>query len=297
MKRKTSLFLLSLTLVLSMLLSGCGQSQTGAPPSESDDAANPPVVDTVTPPDESETPENSQPVISDAPEDGADTGEDEPGEETAAPSENAPEETVPPPEESASEQKPVQTQEQVPASKPDTTSAPPPAPVTQEPVSAPETPSEEETPPVEETEPVDPPASNTTLSGTTLTLRFGGGEEFTINMYDNDTANKIAEYVGTAAWQLPIYHYDDYDGWESFQYYDIPSRYDIPDGSQSVTSQKAGAVYYSHPNRIILFYQDANISSEYTPVGYIDFSQDLVDAVENNPVVEGWSNKLVFIQP
>ena len=297
MKRKTSLFLLSLTLVLSMLLSGCGQSQTGTPPSDSDDAADPPVVDTVTPPDESETPEDSQPVISDAPADGADPSEDEPGEETAAPSENAPEETVPPPEESASEQKPAQTQEQVPASKPDTTPAPPPAPVTQEPVSAPETPSEEETPPVEETEPVDPPASNTTLSGTTLTLRFGGGEEFTINMYDNDTANKIAEYVGTAAWQLPIYHYDDYDGWESFQYYDIPSRYDIPDGSQSVTSQKAGAVYYSHPNRIILFYQDANISTEYTPVGYIDFSQDLVDAVENNPVVEGWGNKLIFIQP
>ena len=148
---------------------------------------------------------------------------------------------------------------------------------------------------MEETEPVAPPASNTTLSGTTLTLRFGGGEEFTINMYDNDTANKIAEYVGTAAWQLPIYHYDDYDGWESFQYYDIPSRYDIPDGSQSVTSQKAGAVYYSHPNRIILFYQDANISSEYTPVGYIDFSQDLIDAVENNPVVEGWGNKIVQI--
>ena len=291
MKRKTSLFLLSMTLVLSMLLSGCGQSQTGAPPSESDDAANPPVVDTVTPPDESETPEDSQPVISDAPEDGADPSEDEPSEETSAPSENAPEETAPPPEESAPEQEPAQTPEQAPASEPDTTPAPPPAPVTQEPVSTPETAS------AEETEPVDPPASNTTLSGTTLTLRFGGGEEFTINMYDNDTANKIAEYVGTAAWQLPIYHYDDYDGWESFQYYDIPSRYDIPDGSQSVTSQKAGAVYYSHPNRIILFYQDASISSEYTPVGYIDFSQDLADAVENNPVVEGWSNKLVFIQP
>jgi hypothetical protein len=290
MKRKTSLFLLSLTLVLSMLLSGCGQSQTSAPPSESDDAANPPVVDTVTPPDESETPEDSQPVISDAPEDGADTGEEKADEETSAPSENAP-----PPDGFAPEQKPAQTQEQATASKPDTTPAPPPAAVTQEPVSTPETPSEEERPPVEETKPVDPPASNTTLSGTTLTLRFGGGEEFTINMYDNDTANKIAEYVGTAAWQLPIYHYDDYDGWESYQYYDIPSRYEIPDGSQSVTSQKAGAVYYSHPNRIILFYQDASISSEYTPVGYIDFSQDLIDAVENNPVVEGWGNKIVQI--
>ena len=109
-------------------------------------------------------------------------------------------------------------------------------------------------------------------------------------------SNKIAEYVGTASWQLPIYHFDDYDGWESFQYYDIPSRYDIPDGSESVTSEKAGTVYYSHPNRIILFYQDAEISTEYTPVGYIDFSQDLVDAVENNPVVQGWGNKLVFIQ-
>lgn len=291
MKRKTSLFLLSLTLVLSILLSGCGQSPTSARPSESDDAADTPVVDTVTPPDESETPKDSQPVITDAPEDGADTGKDEPGEETSAPSENAPEETALLPEESAPEQEPAQTLEQAPASEPDTAPEPPPAPAAQEPDTAPET-----LPPTE-TEPIGTTASNTTLSGTTLTLQFGGGESFTINMYDNDTANKIAEYVGTAAWQLPIYHYDDYDGWESFQYYDIPSRYDIPDGSQSVTSEKAGTVYYSHPNRIILFYQDANISTEYTPVGYIDFSQDLVDAVENNPVVEGWGNKLIFIQP
>lgn len=151
--------------------------------------------------------------------------------------------------------------------------------------------------PETEPEPAESSTSGTTLSGTDLTLRFGGGESFTIHMYDNPTANKIAEYVGTAAWQLPIYHFDDYDGWENFQYYDIPRRYDIPDGSQSVSSEKAGAVYYSHPNRIILFYQDANISTEYTPVGYIDFSQDLVDAVENNPVVQGWGNKLVFIQP
>ena len=131
-----------------------------------------------------------------------------------------------------------------------------------------------------------------------LTVRFGdNGAPFTMELENNDTAAAIARHVGSADWRLPIYHYDDYEGWESFQYYDIPSRYDIPDGSQSVTSQKAGAVYYSHPNRIILFYQDANISTEYTPVGYIDFSQDLVDAVENNPVVEGWGNKLIFIQP
>lgn len=142
-----------------------------------------------------------------------------------------------------------------------------------------------------------PAASGEDGGAATLTVRFGSSAPFAMYLEDNDTAAAIARHVGTADWRLPIYHYDDYEGWESFQYYDIPRRYDIPDGSQSVSSEKAGAVYYSHPNRIILFYQDANISTEYTPVGYIDFSQDLVGAVENNPVVQGWGNKLVFIQP
>ena len=99
----------------------------------------------------------------------------------------------------------------------------------------------------------------------------------------------------TAAWQLPIYHYDDYDHWEVMQFYDIPSRYDIPDNAQQVTSEKAGTVYYSEPNRIVLFYQDAEVSGAYTPVGYIDYSEAFVEAVVNNPVVPGWSNKLVHI--
>lgn len=291
MKRKTFFALLSLALVLSMLLSGCGQAQMSVPPSENDNVVNTPTADTVTPDDEQEAPEFSQPVIKDESAEGANRGESETDEETSSPNENVSVESTPAPEESASEQETTQVPEQTPVPEP--TPAPTPAPVTPEP--PPE--STPEPAPEPEPEPIETAGSDTTLSGTTLTLRFGGGESFTINMYDNDTANKIAEYVGTAAWQLPIYHYDDYTGWESFQYYDIPSRYDIPDGSRTVTSEKAGAVYYSHPNRIILFYQDANISNEYTPVGYIDFSQDLVDAVENNPVVEGWSNKLIFIQP
>lgn len=300
MKNETSLFLLSLTLVLTVLLSACGQSQTNVPPSKNDSAANTPAADTNVPVNE---PEDSQtadtPAGTDAPT-GSDTPTEEPETDSATenkePSDTAedtPETNVPAPEESvpAPEPEPAQTTEPAPAPEQDTTSEPELAP--QEPSPIPEPVPEPESEP----EPVETPASNTALSGTTLTLRFGGGESFTINMYDNDTANKIAEYVGTASWNLPIYHFDDYDGWESFQYYDIPSRYDIPDGSESVTSEKAGAVYYSHPNRIILFYQDAEISTEYTPVGYIDFSQDLVDAVENNPVVQGWGNKLVFIQP
>ena len=79
------------------------------------------------------------------------------------------------------------------------------------------------------------------------------------------------------------------------QYYDIPSRYEIPSGAETVTSVKAGDVYYSEPNRIILFYHDAEVTGEYTKVGTIDVTDEFVKAVEENPVLEGWSNKIVLI--
>ena len=131
-----------------------------------------------------------------------------------------------------------------------------------------------------------------------LAVRFGhGGESFTLHLYDNPTAAAIARHVGTASWQLPIYHYNDYDNWEVMQYYDIPSRYEIPDNAEAVTGEAAGTVYYSEPNRIVLFFHEAEVSGEYTPVGYFDYTEEFVSAVENNPVLEGWGNKLVFISP
>lgn len=80
------------------------------------------------------------------------------------------------------------------------------------------------------------------------------------------------------------------------QYYDIHSRYDIPSNAQTVTSEKAGEVYYSAPNRIVLFYQDAKVSGEYTKVGCFDDTENFRSAVVNNPVLEGWGNKLVLIE-
>ena len=129
-----------------------------------------------------------------------------------------------------------------------------------------------------------------------LVVRFGDrGEAFTMHLYDNDTAAAIAKYVGTSDWRLPIYHYDDYDNWEVMQYYDIPSRYEIPSAPESITEESAGMVYYSEPNRIILFYQDAEVAAEYTQVGYFDYSEEFLEAVRNNPVLEGWGNKIVVI--
>ncbi len=56
-------------------------------------------------------------------------------------------------------------------------------------------------------------------SKTELVARFGEeGEPFTLHLYENDTAAAIARHVGTSDWNLPIYHYDDYDNWEVMQY-------------------------------------------------------------------------------
>lgn len=138
--------------------------------------------------------------------------------------------------------------------------------------------------------------SENSMSATELIVRFGdNGEPFVMHLYDNDTAKAIAHHVGTADWRLPIYHYEGYENWEVMQYYDIPNRYEIPSNPETVTKEAVGSVYYSEPNRIVLFYGDAEVTSEYTPVGYFDDTENFRSAVKDNPVLEGWSNKIVQI--
>ncbi len=63
-------------------------------------------------------------------------------------------------------------------------------------------------------------------------------------------------------------------------------------GAASQT-ETVGTVYYSEPSRIILFYEDAEIPAAYTPVGYFDYSEAFLEAVRNNPVLEGWGTELL----
>ncbi len=129
-----------------------------------------------------------------------------------------------------------------------------------------------------------------------LYAKFGyEGSAFPLRMEDNETANEIVRIVGTTDWNLPIYHYDDFENSDVMQYYDIPSRYDIPANPETVTSEKAGEVYYSDPNRIILFYHDAEVTGEYVKIGSFDATEEFISAVEDNPVLEGWGNKIVSI--
>ena len=129
-----------------------------------------------------------------------------------------------------------------------------------------------------------------------LEVHFGdNGDAFMMRLEDNDTAKAIAGYVGTSDWRLPIYERDDDADYSVLQYYDIPSRYEIPSKPQTVTEAKAGDVYYSDPNRIVLYYQDAEISEEYTKIGTFDATEEFVTAVAENPELEGWGNKIILI--
>lgn len=133
-------------------------------------------------------------------------------------------------------------------------------------------------------------------AGEELEVRFGDeGAPFRMHLYENDTAAAIAGYVGTSDWRLPIYERDDSADYDVLQYYDIPSRYEIPADPVTVTSEKAGEVYYSDPNRIVLFYGDAQIEADYTLIGYFDVTDEFITAVAENPVLEGWGNKIVRI--
>ena len=132
-----------------------------------------------------------------------------------------------------------------------------------------------------------------TSSATELWVQFGdNGEAFAMNLEDNSTAATIAGYVGQSQWRLQVYSYDESDVME---YYDIPSRYEIPDNSEPMTEAHAGDVFYSDPNRIILYYHDAELDGEYTKIGTFEATEDFVDAVENNPVLEGWGNQIIVI--
>lgn len=129
-----------------------------------------------------------------------------------------------------------------------------------------------------------------------LEVRFGDdGEPFMMQLEDNETAAAIARHVGTSDWRLPIYENEEDANFDVMQYYDVSSRYEIPSNPETVTAEKAGEVYYSDPNRIVLFYHDAEITGEYTKIGTFDATQEFVTAVEENPMLEGWGNKIVHI--
>ncbi len=57
---------------------------------------------------------------------------------------------------------------------------------------------------------------------------------------------------------------------------------------------KFGQLHYSAPNRLMLFYSDAQIPGDYVLVSYIEDSETFRDDVVNNQPLEYWGNKLIM---
>lgn len=129
-----------------------------------------------------------------------------------------------------------------------------------------------------------------------LEVRFGReGEAYVLSLEDNDTAAGLVDTLSEAPMNLPVYHFDDFEHCDVMQYYDIPDSYSFKSSPLKVERESAGEIYYSDPNRIILFYRDAEISGEYTKIGTFQVTEGLAAAVTENPVIEGWDTKIVAV--
>ena len=135
-----------------------------------------------------------------------------------------------------------------------------------------------------------------TFSGKTLNVKLGyEGKTYVLELFNNQTAEDIYNHVSLATWNLPIYEFSGYDNADKYQYYDIPSRYKVTSNPESINIEQVGDVYYSEPNRMIMFFRNAEIPVNYTKVGKIKIDNDFTKNVEENPTLQGWGNKMIII--
>ena len=138
--------------------------------------------------------------------------------------------------------------------------------------------------------------SNQNFSGKTLNVKLGyNGKTYILELFNNQTAEDIYNHVSLATWNLPIYEFSGYENADKFQYYDIPSRYKVTSNPESINIEQVGDVYYSEPNRMIMFFRNAEIPVNYTKVGKIKIDNDFTKNVEENPTLQGWGNKMIII--
>lgn len=114
------------------------------------------------------------------------------------------------------------------------------------------------------------------------------------HIYDNDTAVELARNIGSGGKRLPVYNYDDFEGSDRMILYDIPSYHEIPDSETvAVTSVKAGEIYYSHPNRVNLYLEDMEVQGDFTPIGYLEDVEGLVEEYSTSRVLENYDCKVI----
>lgn len=142
----------------------------------------------------------------------------------------------------------------------------------------------------------EPAATEAPAEIATCQVQFGDESDvYTVHLLDNNTAVALYRAIPESGLNLPIYTFDGYEGWEVMTFYDIPSRFDIPAEPVRYETQQSGQLYYSAPNRLMLFYGDAEMPGDYVLVGYIEDSEAFRADVANNQPLEFWGNKLIMV--
>lgn len=113
-----------------------------------------------------------------------------------------------------------------------------------------------------------------------ISVRIGrdGTKEWNVNMYDNDAAVTMLDYLSGSALLFPTYTYDEEEG---FVAQSVRGNYTRED-EQKIADVKAGELYLFSGGQLRLYFKDmegADITA--TPVGYYTDVDGLTEAVQD----------------
>lgn len=102
--------------------------------------------------------------------------------------------------------------------------------------------------------------------------------EYTMVYYPSTTAEYLVNQIPSLSMLMPPSY--DMDG--LYKYYDMPRP--APANEEEITSVSAGEVLMDGTDRLILYYQDAEITGSYTRVGYFTDTTGLAEALGDGDV-------------
>lgn len=112
-----------------------------------------------------------------------------------------------------------------------------------------------------------------------ISVRIGrdGAKEWNVNMYNNDAAMTMMNYLSGSALLFPAYTYDEEEG---FVAQSVRGNY-TRDDEQEIAAVKAGELYLFSGGQLRFYFKDmegADITA--TPVGYYTDVEGLTEAVQ-----------------
>ena len=112
-----------------------------------------------------------------------------------------------------------------------------------------------------------------------ISVRIGrdGAKEWSVNMYNNDAAMTMLDYLSDSALLFPAYTYDEEEG---FVAQNVRGTY-TRDDEQEIADVKVGELYLFSGGQLRFYFKDmegVNITA--TPVGYYTDVEGLTEAVQ-----------------